>query len=91
MYKLNDYYLIIEGSINYCMENVDSFQTKWNITAANTQVNLSCTDEYMDIVSRNCRVAGIWEEPNYIQCMYLHVDKSQLMFSIFVTCIINTN
>ncbi|VDI24601.1 Hypothetical predicted protein, partial [Mytilus galloprovincialis] len=81
----------VTSSINYCMENVDSFHTKWNITAANTQVNLSCTNEYMDSVSRNCSGGGIWEEPNYIQCSTHYcvenVDKFNTKWN---TTVINT-
>ncbi|XP_071126879.1 adhesion G protein-coupled receptor L4-like isoform X2 [Mytilus edulis] len=82
----------VTSSINYCMENVDSFHTKWNITAANTQVNLSCTSEYMDTVSRNCSGAGIWEEPNYIQCStHYCVENVDRFNNKWNTTVINTH
>lgn len=69
MYKMNGSYLIIVGSTHYCVENVDKFNTEWNTTVINTQVNVSCTGEYVGNVSRNCTGEGIWEEPDYSQCI----------------------
>ncbi|XP_063414554.1 adhesion G protein-coupled receptor B3-like [Mytilus trossulus] len=48
---------------------MDRFNTKWNRTAENTLITITCTGEYTGTVSRNCSSAGMWSEPDYTQCM----------------------
>ncbi|CAG2251522.1 unnamed protein product [Mytilus edulis] len=52
-----------------CLENTDRFDFKWNRTAGNTLVTVSCTGEYTGTVSRNCTSSGMWDEPDYTQCI----------------------
>ncbi|XP_063416336.1 adhesion G protein-coupled receptor L3-like [Mytilus trossulus] len=54
---------------HYCGENVDRFNIKWSLTKPKSQVNLFCTGDYVGNVSRNCNGVGIWDEPNYSQCI----------------------
>ncbi|CAC5379532.1 unnamed protein product [Mytilus coruscus] len=56
-------------SMHHCVENMDRFDTKWNRTAENTLVILSCTGEYTGTVSRNCSNGGMWDEPDYAKCL----------------------
>ncbi|XP_052076567.1 adhesion G protein-coupled receptor L4-like [Mytilus californianus] len=55
--------------IHRCVENTDRFDTKWNRTAENTLVTVSCTGEYTGTVSKNCSSGGMWDEPDYTQCI----------------------
>ncbi|XP_052078408.1 adhesion G protein-coupled receptor B3-like isoform X2 [Mytilus californianus] len=59
----------VTNSTNICRENLDKFNTKWNIAAANTHATLACTGEYTGNASRYCDNDGKWEEPNYINCI----------------------
>lgn len=52
-----------------CEETIDRFDTKWNRTAENTLVILSCTGEYVGTVLRNCSNGGMWDEPDYVKCI----------------------
>ncbi|XP_071126674.1 adhesion G protein-coupled receptor B3-like isoform X2 [Mytilus edulis] len=57
-----------EESMYRCLKNTDRFDIKWNRTAGNTLVTVSCTGEYTGTVSRNCSSSGMWDEPDYTQC-----------------------
>ncbi|CAG2249160.1 unnamed protein product [Mytilus edulis] len=59
-------------SIHHCADNLDRFDTKWNRTVENTLVTVTCTGEYTGTVSRNCSSGGMWNEPDYTQCI---IDK----------------
>ncbi|VDH92801.1 G protein-coupled receptor 133 [Mytilus galloprovincialis] len=56
-------------SINRCVDNMDRFGTKWNRTAENTLVTVSCIGNYTGTVTRNCSSGGMWNEPDYTQCI----------------------
>ncbi|VDH92803.1 latrophilin 2 [Mytilus galloprovincialis] len=71
---------MIVDSIHHCADNLDRFDTKWNRTVENTLVTVTCTGEYTGTVSRNCSSGGMWNEPDYTQCISKSIKniKTQL-------------
>lgn len=68
-------YLTTADSIHRYLEDMDRFNTKWNRTAENTLITITCTGEYTGTVSRNCSSAGMWNEPDYIRCISKSINN----------------
>lgn len=80
-------WLIIVDSIHHCADNLDRFDTKWNRTVENTLVTVTCTGEYTGTVSRNCSSGGMWNEPDYTQCISKSIKniKTQVINVLIMT------
>lgn len=60
---------------------------KWKRTLESSKVTLSCTGEHVGSVARRCSSGGIWEEPDYSQC----ISKSMLYIQQQVITIIKND
>lgn len=71
-----------------CEETIDRFDTKWNRTAENTLVTVSCTGEYTGTVLRTCSNGGMWDEPDYTQCISESIKniKTQVINVLLIVC-----
>lgn len=68
---------VIAESSEFCLTNVDRFNTKWDQTKVGTVIEMACTGNYTGTVSRLCGTGGQWKEPDNSQCTSVAIQNLQ--------------
>ncbi|XP_076088966.1 uncharacterized protein LOC143059366 [Mytilus galloprovincialis] len=69
-------------SSEFCLTNVDRFNTKWDQTKVGTVIEMACTGNYTGTVSRLCGTGGQWKEPDNSQCTSVAIQNLQKQASM---------
>ncbi|XP_063411531.1 uncharacterized protein LOC134694450 [Mytilus trossulus] len=72
-------------SSEFCLINVDRFNTKWDQTKVGTVIEMACTGNYTGTVSRLCGTGGQWEEPDNSLCISVAIQNLHKQASMFQT------
>lgn len=80
---------VIAESSEFCLTNVDRFNTKWDQTKVGTVIEMACTGNYTGTVSRLCDTGGQWKEPDNSQCTSVAIQNLQKQVNL--TCLMFIN